>query len=146
VSFAGSGPRFPGGRAGFAAGPLGRLRRLNYNPGVLFPVGEERAFAMTKTLVKPRTKVKTKTQRPPLYKVILLNDDYTPREFVVQVLKAVFRMNVDQAYRVMMTAHTKGACVIAVYTRDVAETKAKEATELGKEKGYPLFFTTEPEE
>jgi ATP-dependent Clp protease adaptor protein ClpS len=101
---------------------------------------------MNKTLVKPQTKTKTKTQRPPLYKVILLNDDYTPREFVVQVLKAVFRMTADQAYRVMMTAHTKGACVIAVYTRDVAETKAKEATELGKSKGYPLFFTTEPEE
>ena len=51
---------------------------------------------MSKTLVKPRTKVKPKTQRPPLYKVILLNDDYTPREFVVQVLKAVFRMNADR--------------------------------------------------
>jgi len=100
----------------------------------------------TKTVVKPRTKAKTKTERPPLYKVILLNDDYTPREFVVQVLKAVFRMNEDQAYGVMMTAHKKGACVIAVYTRDVAETKAKEATDLGKQKGYPLFFTTEPEE
>jgi ATP-dependent Clp protease adaptor protein ClpS len=101
---------------------------------------------MPKTLVKPRTKTRTKTERPPLYKVILLNDDYTPREFVVQVLKAVFRMNEDQAYRVMMTAHRRGVCVIAVYTRDVAETKAKEATELGKSKGYPLFFTTEPEQ
>ena len=99
-----------------------------------------------KTIEKPRTKVKTKTERPKLYKVILLNDDFTPREFVVQVLKAVFRMNEDQAYRVMMTAHRSGACVIAVYTRDVAETKAKEATELGKSKGYPLFFTTEPEQ
>jgi ATP-dependent Clp protease adaptor protein ClpS len=101
---------------------------------------------MSKTLVKPRTQTRTKTQRPPLYKVILLNDDYTPREFVVLVLKAVFRMNEDQAYRVMMTAHQKGVCVIAVYTRDVAETKANEATELAKQKGYPLFFTTEPEE
>jgi ATP-dependent Clp protease adaptor protein ClpS len=101
---------------------------------------------MAKTVLKPRTKVATKTQRPPLYKVILLNDDYTPREFVVQVLKAVFRMNEDQAYRVMMTAHQRGACVIAVFTKDVAETKAKEATELGKSQGYPLFFTTEPEE
>ncbi|MFZ0607033.1 MAG: ATP-dependent Clp protease adapter ClpS [Xanthobacteraceae bacterium] len=101
---------------------------------------------MTKTIVKPRTQVRTKTQRPPLYKVILLNDDYTPREFVVLVLKAVFRMNADQAHRVMMTAHQKGSCVIAVYTRDVAETKAKEATDLGKGNGYPLFFTTEPEE
>jgi ATP-dependent Clp protease adaptor protein ClpS len=101
---------------------------------------------MTKTLVKPRVSTKTTTQRPPLYKVILLNDDFTPREFVVAVLKAVFRMGAERAYAVMMTAHRKGACVIAVYTRDVAETKAKEATELGKQKGYPLFFSTEPEE
>ena len=100
---------------------------------------------MSKTVVKPRTKTRTRTARPPLYKVILLNDDFTPREFVVQVLKAVFRMGAERAQAVMMTAHQRGACVIAVYTRDVAETKAKEATELGKEKGYPLFFTTEPE-
>jgi ATP-dependent Clp protease adaptor protein ClpS len=101
---------------------------------------------MSKATEKPRTRVRTKLERPKLWKVILLNDDYTPREFVVQVLKAVFRMNEDQAYRVMLTAHRRGACVIAVYTRDVADTKAKEATELGKSKGYPLYFTTEPEE
>jgi len=101
---------------------------------------------MSPTLVKPRTKLKPKTQRPKLWKVILLNDDYTPREFVVEVLKAVFRMNESQAYRVMMTAHQRGACVIAVFTKDVADTKAKEATELGQSKGYPLYFTTEPEE
>jgi ATP-dependent Clp protease adaptor protein ClpS len=101
---------------------------------------------MSQIAVKPKTKVKRKTARPPLYKVILLNDDYTPREFVVIVLKAVFRMNEEQAYNVMITAHRRGACVIAVYARDVAETKAKEATELGKDNGYPLFFTTEPEE
>jgi ATP-dependent Clp protease adaptor protein ClpS len=101
---------------------------------------------VAKTVVKTRTKTRTKTQRPPLYKVILINDDYTPREFVVQVLKAVFRMNAERAYHVMMTAHRRGVCVIAVYTRDVAETKAKEATELGKSQGYPLYFTTEPEE
>ena len=98
------------------------------------------------TVLKPRTKVKPKTERPKLWKVILLNDDFTPREFVVQVLKAVFRMNENQAYQVMMTAHRKGACVIAVFTKDVADTKAKEATELGKQNGYPLYFTTEPEE
>ena len=101
---------------------------------------------ITKPRVKPRTKTRTKTERPKLYKVILLNDDFTPREFVVEVLKAVFRMGSERAYHVMMTAHRRGACVIAVYTRDVAETKAKEATALGKDKGYPLFFTTEPEE
>jgi len=102
--------------------------------------------AMSQTTVKPRSNVAPKTQRPPLWKVILLNDDFTPREFVVSVLKAVFRMNESQAYRVMMTAHQKGACVIAVYTKDVADTKAKEATEMGKAKGYPLYFTTEKEE
>ena len=100
---------------------------------------------MAKTLVKPRVSTKTKTARPPLYKVILLNDDFTPREFVVQVLKAVFRMSAGHAQQVMLTAHKKGSCVIAVYTRDVAETKAKEATELGRQKGYPLAFTTEKE-
>lgn len=103
---------------------------------------------MSQTVVAPRTRTKTrtKTQRPPLWKVILLNDDFTPREFVVVVLKAVFRMNAERAYHVMMTAHRKGACVIAVYTRDVAETKAKEATDMGRQKGYPLYFTTEKEE
>ena len=98
------------------------------------------------TNTKPRTKTKTKVERPKLWKVILINDDYTPREFVVMVLKAVFRMNEEQAYNVMMTAHQRGACVIAVFTKDVAETKAKEATDLGKANGFPLFFSTEPEE
>ena len=110
------------------------------------PLPGARTAAMSPTLVKPRTKTKPETQRPPLWKVILLNDDFTPREFVVLVLKAVFRMNESQAYRVMMTAHQKGACVIAVFTKDVADTKAKEATELAKSNGYPLYFTTEPEE
>jgi ATP-dependent Clp protease adaptor protein ClpS len=101
---------------------------------------------MNKIVTKPRTKVRTKTQRPRLHKVILINDDYTPREFVVTVLKAEFRMNEDQAYNVMITAHKKGVCVVAVFTRDVAETKATRATDAGRSKGYPLQFTTEPEE
>ncbi|HEY6995658.1 MAG TPA: ATP-dependent Clp protease adapter ClpS [Xanthobacteraceae bacterium] len=101
---------------------------------------------MSKIATRPRTKVKLKTERPRLHKVILVNDDYTPREFVVTVLKAEFRMNEDQAYRVMITAHKRGVCVVAVYTRDVAETKATRATDAGRAKGYPLLFTTEPEE
>ena len=101
---------------------------------------------MNDTVTKPKTRTKTKVERPKLHKVILINDDYTPREFVTMVLKAEFRMTEDQAYKVMITAHKLGACVVAVFTKDVAETKAKEATELGKSKGYPLFFTTEPEE
>ena len=74
---------------------------------------------MTDITTKPRTKVRVKTE---------------------------FRMNEDQAYRVMMTAHRRGVCVVAVYTRDVAETKATRGTEAGRRKGYPLQFTTEPEE
>ena len=101
---------------------------------------------MSHVATKPRTKVRPETQRPRLHKVILLNDDYTPREFVVTVLKAEFGMSEDQAYRVMMTAHRRGVCVVAVYAKDVAETKATRATEAGRSKGYPLMFTTEPEE
>jgi ATP-dependent Clp protease adaptor protein ClpS len=101
---------------------------------------------MSNIVTRPRTKARLKTERPRLHKVILVNDDFTPREFVVTVLKAEFRMNEDQAYRVMMTAHRRGACVVAVYAKDVAETKATRATEAGRSKGYPLQFTTEPEE
>ena len=98
------------------------------------------------TNIKPRTKTKPKTERPKLWKVILLNDDYTPREFVVAVLKAEFRMSEEEAYKVMITAHRRGVCVVAVFTKDVAETKATRATDAGRAKGYPLLFTTEPEE
>ena len=105
---------------------------------------------MTGTTAKPSTKTRTKvrpqTERPRLQKVILVNDDYTPREFVVTVLKGEFKLSEDQAHRVMITAHRRGACVVAVFTRDVAETKATRATDAGKAKGYPLLFTTEPEE
>jgi ATP-dependent Clp protease adaptor protein ClpS len=101
---------------------------------------------MPETVTKPRTKVKPKTERPRLHKVILVNDDFTPREFVVTVLKAEFRMTEDQAHKVMITAHRRGVCVVAVFTRDVAETKATRATDAGRAKGYPLLFTTEPEE
>jgi len=101
---------------------------------------------MAGTVTTPKTKSATKTARPKLYKVILLNDDFTPREFVVSVLKAVFRMTEEQAYHVMLAAHQLGICVVAVYTRDVAETKAAEATDHGRDAGYPLLFTTEPEE
>ena len=93
----------------------------------------------------PRTVVKPKTQRPKLYKVLLLNDDFTPREFVVTVLKAEFRMSADQAQKVMITAHRQGLCVVAVFQKDVAETKAARATDAAREKGYPLLFAVEPE-
>jgi ATP-dependent Clp protease adaptor protein ClpS len=101
---------------------------------------------MSDSDIKPRTKVLPKTERPRLHKVILVNDDYTPREFVVMVLKGEFRMSEGQAHRVMITAHRRGICVVAVFTKDIAESKAMRATDTARKHGYPLMFTTEPEE
>jgi ATP-dependent Clp protease adaptor protein ClpS len=101
---------------------------------------------MSDISTKSNIKDEIKVERPPLHKVIVVNDDYTPREFVVMVLKAEFRMSEDQALRVMITAHQRGVCVVAVYTKDVAEAKATNATDVGRSQGYPLLFTTEPEE
>ncbi len=96
------------------------------------------------TIVRPKTV--SKTERPKMYKVILLNDDFTPRDFVVVVLKKIFRMNESEALAVMMTAHQKGASVVAVYTKEIAEEKARQGTESGERFGYPLAFTTEKED
>ncbi|UOM33686.1 ATP-dependent Clp protease adaptor ClpS [Acuticoccus sp. I52.16.1] len=93
-----------------------------------------------------KTATKPKAERPKLHKVLLLNDDYTPREFVVRVLKAVFRIGGETAHTIMMTAHQKGACVVSVYPAQVAETKANEANAMAQDAGHPLQFTTEPEE
>lgn len=101
---------------------------------------------MANTDTKDRTDTVLKTAKPPLHKVILLNDDYTPREFVVRLLKAEFRVPEAQAGMIMLTAHTKGACVVAVFTREIAEEKATRATDFARDHGFPLLFTTEPEE
>ncbi len=98
------------------------------------------------TVTTPRTRLEIKVERPRLHKVMLVNDDFTPRDFVTLVLKAEFRLAEEQARRVMMTAHQRGVCVVAVFTKEVAEAKATNATDAGRKKGYPLLFTTEPEE
>jgi ATP-dependent Clp protease adaptor protein ClpS len=98
----------------------------------------------TETIRRPEEKVKP--ERPKLWKVILLNDDFTPREFVTKVLMALFRMSEAEAMNVMLTAHQKGACVVAVFTKEVADEKARIGTEAGARAGYPLTFTTEREE
>ena len=99
---------------------------------------------MQDTTTKPR--VQLQVERPKLHKVILVNDDFTPREFVTMVLKAEFRLGEEKARQVMMTAHQRGVCVVAVFTKEVAEEKATNATDAGRKKSYPLLFTTEPEE
>jgi ATP-dependent Clp protease adaptor protein ClpS len=99
---------------------------------------------MSDTALKPRTAINL--ERPRLYKVILLNDDFTPKEFVVTVLKVEFGMTEDQAHKVMITAHQRGSCVVGVFAKDIAETKATRATDAGRTAGFPLLFATEPEE
>ena len=86
------------------------------------------------TVTKPRVKPKTKVERPRLHKVILVNDDFTPREFVVMVLKAVFRISEDQAYRVMITAHRKGVCVVAVYRQGHRRNQGDGSNRIGQER------------
>lgn len=98
------------------------------------------------TTLKPKTVVTPKLERPKLYKVILVNDDYTPRVFVTMVLQAVFQMSEEAGNRVMLTAHKMGSAVVVVCAKDIAETKATEAIDLAKSADFPLMFTTEPEE
>ena len=98
------------------------------------------------TTTPPRVEVELRTERPKLHKVMLVNDDFTPREFVTTVLRAEFRLGEEQARQVMMTAHRRGVCVVSVFTKDVAEAKATSATDAARKRGYPLLFTTEPEE
>lgn len=87
-----------------------------------------------------------KTKRPPLYKVLLLNDDYTPMEFVVEVLETFFSMNREQATQVMLTVHTRGKGVCGIYTRDIAETKAAQVNQYAREHQHPLLCEIEASE
>jgi len=84
-----------------------------------------------------------KLKRPPLYKVIILNDDYTPMEFVVQVLETFFNMDREKATRVMLHVHTRGVGVCGVYTKDIAETKVSIVNEYSRSNQHPLLCTME---
>lgn len=89
---------------------------------------------------------KPELKRPPLFKVVLLNDDYTPMEFVVEVLEVFFRMSREQATHVMLTVHTQGKGVCGVYTRDIAETKAAQVNQYARENEHPLLCEIEASE
>ncbi|HEX6992874.1 MAG TPA: ATP-dependent Clp protease adapter ClpS [Gammaproteobacteria bacterium] len=82
-------------------------------------------------------------KRPPLYRVILLNDDYTPMEFVVQVLQKVFSLDRNTATRIMLEVHTKGKGVCGVYTYEIAETKVAQVTGMAQQHQHPLLCTME---
>lgn len=95
----------------------------------------------TEIAVKPRTR----TQRPPLYKVLLLNDDFTPMEFVVHVLERLFGMTHAQAIEIMLTVHRKGIAVVGVFSHEIAETKVAQVMELARRQQHPLQCTMEKE-
>ena len=84
-----------------------------------------------------------KVEEPPLFKVLLHNDDYTTMEFVVWVLESIFNMPVDQAIQVMLNVHTSGIGVAGVYTYEIAEMKVNKTTDLARENEYPLLCTME---
>jgi len=91
------------------------------------------------------TKTRTKTQRPSLYKVLLLNDDYTPMEFVVLVLQRFFGKSAEDATRIMLHVHQKGVGVCGVYTYEIAETKVAQVIEFARQHQHPLQCTMEKE-
>ena len=86
-----------------------------------------------------------KTKRPPYFKVVLLNDDYTPMDFVVFILKGIFHKSHEEAISIMLEIHKKGAGICGVYTRDIAETKAEEVITIARRKEYPLQCQVEKE-
>lgn len=85
-----------------------------------------------------RTKVQSRNQRPQMFKVVLLNDDYTPMDFVVDVLMYIFHKPNDEATRLMLEIHNSGAAICGVYTRDIAETLADQTLSLARRNDHPL--------
>lgn len=89
------------------------------------------------------TRTRPQTKKPSLYKVLMLNDDYTPMEFVVHVLQRFFRMNLEEATRVMLHVHQKGVGVCGIFTYEVAETKVTQVMDFAKQHQHPLQCTLE---
>ena len=105
--------------------------------------GEDDGDDGTDTTVAVKTRPKTK--RPPLYKVLLLNDDFTPMEFVVAVLERFFGMNHAQAFEIMLTVHKKGVAVVGVFSHEIAETKVAQVMDFARRHQHPLQCTMEKE-
>ncbi len=90
-----------------------------------------------------KLETRTKTKRPPLYKVMILNDDYTPMEFVVIVLKRFFKMDMEEATRVMLHVHQKGVGICGIFPYEVAETKVHQVMDFARQNQHPLQCTLE---
>ena len=86
---------------------------------------------------------KPEVKQPPRYRVVLLNDDYTPMEFVITVLMTFFRMNVEKATQVMLAIHTQGKGVCGIYSRDIAETKSAQVNQYSRQNKHPLLCEVE---
>lgn len=95
------------------------------------------------TSVGVATRTRTRTKRPSLYKVLLLNDDYTPMEFVVHVLQRFFKMDMEEATRVMLQVHQRGVGVCGVFSYEVAETKVNQVMDFARQSQHPLQCTLE---
>ena len=93
----------------------------------------------------PVAESEEKVEEPPLYRVLIHNDDYTTMDFVVYVLQSIFNMPADEAVQVMLHVHVRGVGVAGVFTYEVAEMKVAKTTELAREQDYPLLCTMEPE-
>lgn len=89
---------------------------------------------------------KPKLKRPPLFKVVLLNDDYTPMEFVVEVLEVFFGLSREKSTQIMLHVHTRGKGICGIYTYDIAETKVKQVNDYARQHGHPLLSTMEEAE
>jgi ATP-dependent Clp protease adaptor protein ClpS len=106
-------------------------------------MSEERRNGENGTSTGVVTKTRPKTKKPPLYKVLLLNDDYTPMEFVVHVLERFFSKSREEATRIMLHVHQKGIGVCGVFTYEVAETKVAQVIDLARQNQHPLQCTME---
>ncbi len=91
------------------------------------------------------TKAEPKTKKPSMYKVVLLNDDYTPMEFVIHILQRFFKMTTDEATQVMLQVHQKGAGICGIFTYEVAETKVNQVLSFSQQNDHPLQCTLEKE-
>ena len=130
---------------------IGQTRGLNTGPATGLP------FAVPLTMSDPNApddddgdvgiavKTRPKTKRPPLYKVLLLNDDYTPMEFVIHVLERFFGMTHAQSFEVMLTVHKKGVAVVGVFSHEIAETKVNQVMDFAQKNQHPLQCTMEKE-
>jgi len=114
-------------------------------PNTISPMAERNRPGGDTDVVVPRTKREKETKRPPLYKVLLHNDDYTTQEFVDFILISVFNHDPETAHRIMLHVHMHGVGLAGIYPFEIAETKAQKTMALAREAEFPLLVTVEPE-